>query len=246
MSRLHLSVIIPAHNEENRLLTTLEQVSGFLNEQPYSAEILVVENASQDRTYEIACDFSARYKDNANVRVLKEPRLGKGMAVRLGMLSANGDYRFMCDADLSMPIDQINRFLPPLLEGADIAIASREARGAVRYNEPAYRHLVGRIFNTMIRLLALPGLQDTQCGFKCFRAPVAEDVFKHQTLGGWSFDVEVLYIAQKHGYRIVELPIPWYYRANSKISVLHDSLRMALDLLVIRRNGLRGVYDRTL
>jgi hypothetical protein len=145
-----------------------------------------------------------------------------------------------------MPIDQINRFLPPSLEGADIAIASREARGAVRYNEPAYRHLVGRIFNTMIRLLALPGLQDTQCGFKCFRAPVAEDVFKHQTLGGWSFDVEVLYIAQKHGYRIVELPIPWYYRANSKISVLHDSLRMALDLLVIRRNGLRGVYDQTL
>ena len=228
------------------MLTTLEQVSGFLNEQPYSAEILVVENASQDRTYEIACDFSARYKDNANVHVLKEPRLGKGMAVRLGMLSANGDYRFMCDADLSMPIDQINRFLPPSLEGADIAIASREARGAVRYNEPAYRHLVGRIFNTMIRLLALPGLQDTQCGFKCFRAPVAEDVFKHQTLGGWSFDVEVLYIAQKHGYRIVELPIPWYYRANSKISVLHDSLRMALDLLVIRRNGLRGVYDQTL
>jgi glycosyltransferase involved in cell wall biosynthesis len=245
VSRPYLSIIIPAHNEEKRLLATLEQVIHYLKAQPYPSELLVVENASQDRTYEIACEFAARYPGDREVRVLQEPRIGKGMAVRLGMLSACGDYRFMCDADLSMPIEQVSRFLPPSLEGADIAIASREAMGAVRYNEPAYRHLVGRVFNTMIRLIALPGLQDTQCGFKCFRAPVAEDVFKHQTLPGWSFDVEVLYIAQKRGYRIVELPIPWYYYSNSKISVLRDSLKMALDLFVIRRNGLRGVYDRT-
>ncbi|HEX9615857.1 MAG TPA: dolichyl-phosphate beta-glucosyltransferase [Anaerolineales bacterium] len=246
MSRPLLSIILPAHNEEQRLLATLEQVVGFLQAQPYPSEILVVENASQDRTYEIACDFAAHYQGDSKLHVLQETRLGKGMAVRLGMLAASGDYRFMCDADLSMPIEQVNRFLPPSLEGVDIVIASREAPGAVRYNEPAYRHLVGRIFNTLIRLLALHGLQDTQCGFKCFRAPVAEDVFRHQILAGWSFDVEVLYIAQKRGYRIVELPIPWYYHSNSKISVLRDSLQMALDLLVIRRNGQRGVYDETL
>jgi glycosyltransferase involved in cell wall biosynthesis len=235
-------VIIPAHNEEKRLLATLEQASNFLQSQPYTAEILVVENASQDRTHDIACEFAARRQGSVEVHVLQEPRIGKGMAVRLGMLSARGDYRFMCDADLSMPIEQVNRFLPPALEGADIVIASREAQGAVRYHEPAYRHLVGRVFNTMIRLVALPGLQDTQCGFKCFRAQVAEDLFEHQTLAGWSFDVEILFIAQKRGYRIVELPVPWYYHANSKISVLRDSYRMALDLLVIRRNGWRGVY----
>lgn len=246
MSRPLLSIIIPAHNEEKRLLATLQQVTGFLESQPYDSEVLVVENASQDRTYEIACEFAAQYQGESGFRVLQESRIGKGMAVRLGMLSAVGDYRFMCDADLSMPIEQVNRFLPPALEGAEIAIASREAPGAIRYNEPVYRHLVGRVYNTLIRLLALPGLQDTQCGFKCFSAPVAEDVFRHQTLAGWSFDVEVLYIAQKRGYRIVELPIPWYYHANSKISVLRDSLKMASDLLVIRRNDLRGIYDETL
>jgi dolichyl-phosphate beta-glucosyltransferase len=246
LSRPLLSIIIPAHNEEKRLLATLQQVTGFLQSQAYLSEILVVENASQDRTYEIACEFAARHQGYSRLHVLQEARIGKGMAVRLGMLSALGDYRFMCDADLSMPIEEVNRFLPPSLEGAEIAIASREAPGAVRYDEPVYRHLVGRIFNTLIRLLALPGLQDTQCGFKCFSAPVAEDVFRHQTLPGWSFDVEVLYIAQKRGYRIVELPIPWYFHENSKISVWRDSLKMALDLLVIRRNDRRGIYDEAL
>jgi dolichyl-phosphate beta-glucosyltransferase len=246
LSGTFLSIIIPAHNEEQRLLYTLEQVVRFLEVQPYSSEILVVENASQDRTYEIACDFAADYRGPVKVHVLQEARIGKGMAVKLGMLSASGDYRFMCDADLSMPIEQLNRFLPPIQKNVDIAIASREAPGAVRYNEPVYRHLVGRIFNTLIRLLALPGLQDTQCGFKCFRASVAEDLFRHQTLAGWSFDVEVLYIAQMRGYRIAELPVPWYYHSNSKISVLRDSLQMALDLLVIRSNGRQGVYDQAL
>jgi hypothetical protein len=148
----------------------------------------------------------------------------------------------MCDADFSMPVAEINRFLPPALGAYDVAIASREAPGAVRYNEPAYRHLVGRVFNTLIRRIALPDLQDTQCGFKCFRAAAAEDLFHRQTLTGWSFDVEVLFIARQLGYRIVELPIPWYFNPESKISVLRDSARMALDLLTIRMNALRGRY----
>jgi hypothetical protein len=114
----------------------------------------------------------------------------------------------------------------------------------VRYDEPYYRHLTGRVFNLLIRTLILPGLQDTQCGFKCFRAVVAEDIFRFQTLAGWAFDVEVLAIARRRGYHIAEVPIPWYYNPASKINVLRDSGRMFLDLLLIRRNARRGVYDR--
>lgn len=253
MSAPFLSIIIPAHNEEKRLPETLQQVCSFLQAQPYSSEILVIDNASRDETFRLAQEFSAHFNERASrqserrlleMRVLHEPRRGKGLAVRIGMLSARGEQRFMCDADLSMPIEEAYRFFPPALEGVDIAIASREAPGAVRYNEPFYRHLVGRVFNTLIRLLALPSLQDTQCGFKCFRGPVAEDLFRRQVVSGWSFDVEVLYLARKRGYRIVEVPIPWYYNPNTKISILRDSLRMALDILTVRWNDLRGRYER--
>ena len=159
------------------------------------------------------------------------------------MLAAKGDYRFMCDADLSMPVEEIVKFIPPELQDFDIAIASREAKGAVRYNEPSYRHWGGRGINFLIQTLILPGLNVTQCGFKCFRAEVAEDIFSRQTLHGWSFDIELLYIARRHGYRIVEIPIHWYFNADSKISVVRDSLRMFLDLLRIRRNARLGLYD---
>jgi hypothetical protein len=148
----------------------------------------------------------------------------------------------MCDVDFSMPVDEINNFLPPALEGYDIAIASREAPGAVRYGEPYYRHLVGRIYNGLIRTLALPGLQDTQCGFKCFKGEVAEDLFPRQTLTGWSFDVEILFIAHLLYYKVVEVPIRWHYNPHSKISVLHDSFKMGVDLLAIRQNARHGVY----
>jgi hypothetical protein len=130
-----------------------------------------------------------------------------------------------------------------MLSDFDIAIGSREAPGATRYNEPYYRHLTGRVYNTLIRLLALPGLHDTQCGFKCFRGPVAESIFPLQTLTGWSFDVEILFIARKMGYRIVEIPIPWYYNADTRVQVLSDSVQMGLDLLKIRRNALNGKYE---
>jgi hypothetical protein len=143
-----------------------------------------------------------------------------------------------------MPVDEINRFLPPALKQADIAIASREAVGAVRHGEPYYRHFVGRIYNGLIRSLALPGLQDTQCGFKCFNSSAAQDVFPRQTLTGWSFDVEILFIARLLGYKVVEIPVQWYYNPNSKISVVRDSFKMGVDLLTIRLNALRGIYTR--
>lgn len=238
-----LSIIIPAHNEEKRLPGTLDQIFAFLQTQTYEAEVIVVENGSRDRTLEIAQDYARRHP---NLRVLQNQERGKGLAVRVGMLAATGDYRFMCDADLSMPIEEVNRFLPPTIDGCHVAIASREGAGAVRYHEPPYRHFVGRIYNTIIRILALPGLQDTQCGFKCFSAQATNELFPRQTLPGWSFDVELLYIARRRGYCIVEIGIPWYFNADSKIRVLHDSLRMFLDLLTIRWNGLCGVYDRPL
>ncbi len=215
----------------------------FLNEQPYTYEVLVVENGSQDRTFQIAQEFA---EQDSHLRVLQVQQRGKGLAVKYGMLEACGEYRFMCDADLSMPITEINRFLPPALTEFDIAIASREAPGAVRYNEPAYRHFVGRVFNIMIRLIALPGLHDTQCGFKCFHATVAEDLFRRQTLTGWSFDVEVLFIAKQRGYHITELPIPWFFNPDSKVDVIRDSYQMAMDLIRIRLNGVRGEYAAAL
>ena len=233
-----LSVIIPAFNEEQRLPNTLEQVLAFLHDQPYRSEILIVENASQDNTYQVAKQFAQDHNSaDLPIEVIREPNRGKGNAVKRGIYAASGEYRFMCDADLSMPVTEINRFFPPELEDFDISIASREAPGAVRYNEPAYRHFVGRIFNTLIRVLALPGLNDTQCGFKCFKAATAEDLFRNLNITGWSFDVEILYLAQRRGYRIVEIPIPWYYNPDSHISVVKDSFQMAIDIFKIRLKG---------
>ncbi len=240
MAAPFLSIVIPAYNEEYRLPKTLEQVYAFLKKQSYTSEVLVVENGSQDRTFEVAQAFAQQHP---LVSVIKEQQRGKGLAVRRGILQTHGEYRFMCDADLSMPVDEINSFLPPALPNADIVIGSREAPGAVRYNEPQYRHLGGRAVNTMIRLLALPGLNDTQCGFKCFRAPVAEELFRLQTLTGWAFDVELLYLARLRGYSIVELPIHWYFNPQSKLNVFQDAIKMGMDILTIHWNKLRGVYD---
>ena len=241
MSIPYFSIVIPAYNEERRLPFTLEKILAYLDQQSFSSEILVVENGSQDRTLAIAQEFAGHY---ASVRALHEDERGKGRAVSRGMLEARGEYRFMCDADLSMPIAEVNQFLPPGLTDADVAIGSREAPGAVRYNEPLYRHLGGRLINTMIRLLALPGLQDSQCGFKGFTARAAEDLFHCQTLTGWSFDVEVLFIARMRRYRIVEVPIHWYFNPESKLRVTRDALRMILDVITIRLNARRGNYGR--
>jgi len=235
-----LSIIIPAYNEETRLPKTLGQVFNFLRDQTYSAEVIIVENGSQDKTFEIAQSFS---KEHPELTVLQEPLAGKGSAVRTGMLAAQGEYRFMCDADLSMPISEVNRFIPPSLDAFDLAISSREAPGAVRYNEPEFRHLGGRAINLIIRTLALPGIHDTQCGFKCFRAQIAEDLFKHQTLCGWSFDIELLYLARRRGYRIIEIPIPWYFNADTKLNPVRDALQMVLDIWTVRQNARRGLYD---
>lgn len=236
----YFSLVIPAYNEQNRLPGSLEQIFHFLELQSFSSEVLVIENGSTDNTFQIAQDYA---RQHPTLRVVHNDLRGKGLAIQRGIKEARGEYIFMCDADLSMPVEEISKFLPPQLPGLDIAIASREAPGSVRYNEPYYRHLTGRVFNTLIRWLVLPSLQDTQCGFKCIRAEVAREIVPYQTLTGWAFDVEMLYIARRRGYQIVEIPIDWYFNADSKISVLRDSWRMFLDLLLIRRNARRGLYD---
>lgn len=239
---MFLSVIIPAHNEEHRLPATLKTVDAFLAKQAYASEVLVVENGSQDLTAVVTEAFAA---DHPRVRLIREAARGKGLAVRRGMLEASGAYRFICDADLSMPIQEVAKFLPPRLNGYGVAIGSREAHGAHRFNEPLYRHLMGRVFSNLVKVFAMPGFEDTQCGFKCFRADVAADLFAVQKLTGMSFDVEVLYIARKRGYRIVEVPIDWYYQSESRVRLIEDSLKMFLDILTIRRNWYGGKYQKS-
>ena len=236
-----LSIIVPAHNEENRLPQSLEAILEFVHTQPYESEIIIVENGSSDHTAQISQDYASRHPE---IQALQEPVAGKGLAVRRGMLAAKGDFRFICDADLSMPIDEVNLFLPPQAPPFDIAIASREIPGAVRYDEPHYRHLIGRAFNLLVRVVTLPGLQDTQCGFKCFRAEAAEELFPLQTIAGWTFDVEILFIARTRGMQVIEIPINWYFNSGSRVRILRDSATMFADLFRIRLNNLKGVYAK--
>jgi dolichyl-phosphate beta-glucosyltransferase len=240
LTKPFLSIIIPAYNEENRLPDTLNRVFAYIEHQTFPSEILIVENGSTDRTLAVAEEFAG---NNPHCRVLQTKR-GKGLAVQRGMLKSQGEFCFMCDADLSMPVDHITHFLPPVLTDYEVAIGSREASGAKRFNEPFYRHWGGRLINLLIRALALRGMHDTQCGFKCFHRSVVPDLFGHQTMKGWSFDIELLYVAKLRGYRIVEVPIPWYYNPDSKLNVLKDAFRMAREIIQIRLNAREGVYDR--
>lgn len=236
-----LSIIMPAHNEEHRLPPGLAKIDAFLQTQPYDAEVVIVENGSSDRTTEVAEAFAATHP---YVRVISVKTRGKGLAVKAGMLAARGDFRFICDVDLSMPIEEITRFLPPHTDGYDILIASREGKGAQRVDEPQYRHLMGRINNWIIKLTAVRGFEDTQCGFKMFARHAAEDLFDVQQMTGIGFDVELLFIAKKRGYRIREVPITWYFDPDSRMRLVQDSLRILLEIRDIRRNWREGVYAK--
>lgn len=236
-----LSIVIPAHNEEHRLPPALEKIDTFLNAQPFEAEVIIVENGSSDHTVDVARSF---IETHPYVRVIEVDTRGKGLAVKAGMLAARGAYRFICDVDLSMPIDEIVKFLPPHADGYDIVIATREGKEARRIGEPEYRHIMGRVNNWIIKLAAVRGFEDTQCGFKMFTRDVAEDLFSVQQLSGIGFDVELIYIAQKRGYKIREVPITWYFDPDSRMRLVQDSLHMLVEIWAIRKNWRKGLYAR--
>ena len=235
-----LSIVVPAFNEAERLPLTLERIAAFARTCGFALEVLVVDNASTDATKDVVFESASRYPF---VKYLYEAVQGKGAAVRTGMLAGQGDYLLICDADLAVPVEEIVKFLPPRFQDFDVAIASREAEGAKRYGEPFHRHFMGRVFNLIIRTLLLPGLHDTQCGFKCFRHSIARELFSMSTINGWSFDVEILYIARLKGYRIAEVPVQWYYGEKSKVRPVQDTWQMLKEMLRIRRNGKRGLYS---
>lgn len=231
MPQPFLSVVIPAFNEESRISDTLSQVVDYLKAQDYEWEVVVADDGSQDHTARLIGQVIV---EHPNVRVLRLPHRGKGWAVKNGMLAAQGEYRLLCDADLSVPLSQVERLLPPLGPGCDIVLGSREAPGAARIGEPTRRHLMGRVFNLLVSRLTVSGLADTQCGFKCFRGAAAQDLFQRQTMDGFSFDVELLFLARQRGLTFAEVGVHWYYRPQSKVRPIRDSLAMTLDLLKIR------------
>ncbi len=236
-----LSIVIPVHNEEERLPPAMAQIDAFLKAQSYAAEVIIVENGSHDRTFEIAQEFE---RTLPYVRAVQVSTRGKGLAVKAGMLVAAGDYRFICDVDLSMPIEEIVKFLPPQAEHCQVIIATREGKGAVRVGEPEYRHLIGRVNNLIIKLTILRGFEDTQCGFKMFTRDAADDLFQVQRMTGIGFDIELLFVAKKRGYSICERPITWYFNAESKMRLVQDSLKLLSEIWEIRRNWGKGVYAK--
>ena len=234
-----LSVVIPAFNESARIVATLDELARYLEAQEYDSEVIVVDDGSMDDTADLVRRWASDRSDTFLVRI---PHAGKGWAVRAGMLVARGDYRFMCDADLAMPVHWIEAFIERMEAGLDIVIGSREAAGARRFDEPAYRHLMGRVFNRVVRLLTVSGFQDTQCGFKCFRAEAADELFRLQRTKGMGFDVEILFLAVKKGFSIEEMPIDWYHQAISKVRPGADTIDMLKDTIVIRLRDITRRY----
>lgn len=234
-----LSIIIPAYNEERRVPPALDKIVAFLATQSFPAEVLVVDNGSRDRTCEVAAAYADRL---AALRVLHEDRRGKGLAVRRGMLEARGQFRFLCDADLSMPIEQVMRFVPPLRTGLDVGIGSREAPQSEVIDRPLRRQM-GHAFNLLVRCLGLSRHRDTQCGFKCFTAAAAQDIFRRQRLDGLAFDAEVLFIAERRGYRVEDVPISWRIDPDTRVRLVIDAVKMGIDLFCVRWNAWRGLYD---
>jgi len=250
-----LSVVIPAYNEEKRgIKKNLGIVVDFLESEGFNYEVIVADDGSTDNTVAVVEEF-ARGKER--VRVLKLPHRGKGATVRDGMLEAKGKYILFSDADLATPIEELKRLLSWIRDqGFDIAIASREGIGARRENEPWYRHLMGRVFNFLVKLIALRGIEDTQCGFKLFKATAAKEVLKRLKIYGreatgelkrpylGAFDVEVLFLARRLGYKIKEVPVTWHYTETQKLDPLRDSIRMARDVLKVRINDFLGKYEK--
>jgi len=228
---LEISIIIPAYNEEQRLKSTLEKVVAYLEEYNPNYEIIVVDDGSKDKTFELASAFHPK------VRAIKQPRnMGKGAAVRTGMMAANGKLLLFSDADLSTPIYEINKIVEHIDCGFDVVIGSRAIdNDMIKVHQPFYREFMGKTFNKFVQLFAIKGIKDTQCGFKGFRSQVAKDIFSKTKIDGFGFDVEVLYLAHKNNYKIVEVPVEWYNDERSTVNPITDSFNMLLEILKVKK-----------
>jgi glycosyltransferase involved in cell wall biosynthesis len=241
---IDLSIVVPAYNEEHRIPPTLERLHRFLETQPLRYEIVVVDDGSKDDTCGVVerCGLS-------NVRLVRQtPNKGKGAAVRLGMLEAKGQIRVMCDADGSMPPEQLPKLLAPIIGcQASIAIGSRYADGAkTDVKQPFYRVLWSRLANRVIQRSLVPGVRDTQCGFKAFTAEAARDLFRVARIDGWAFDLEVLALAKRRGFDIAEVGVEWKDDNRSRVSPIKDMVNVCREALTIRRNLKAGVYNQAL
>jgi dolichyl-phosphate beta-glucosyltransferase len=235
---LNLSVIIPAYNEEHRIKETLNKIINHLNKKKYNYEIIIVDDGSKDKTISIIQNIK-----NKKIRILKnEINKGKGYSIKRGVLNATRDLILFSDADLSTPIEELDHFIKYL--DYDIIIGSRALKESnIIIHQPFYREYSGKIFNLFVKLFTVRGIKDTQCGFKLFKKDIAYNIFKKQTIDRFGFDVEILYIANKYNYKIKELPVHWLNDTKSKVSLFKDSIRMFLDLIKIRINDIKGLYN---
>lgn len=241
MKECFLSVIIPAYNEEKRVLSTLSKICAYLFTKDFPYEIIVVDDGSTDNTLQMVKNFAS--SDNHIVILINEQNSGKGFSVRKGMLSARGEYVFFTDADLSTPIEEIEKCLPYLINGYDVVIGSRSMPGSdILVHQPWYREKMGKIFNFMVNMVLLKGIIDTQCGFKGFKREAVKTVFNRCKIDGFSFDVEALYLSRKYNFKIKEIPIRWENSPLSKVSPIKHSLQMFKDLIGIKIKDLKGDY----
>jgi len=228
--------VVPAYNEEERLGPFLERLQEYYEAQEYDWDVTVVSDGSRDSTEKIVLDFASshpRFKLTAY-----QPNHGKGYAVRKGMLEAEGDLVLFCDADGATPQEETEKLLPRMLDGADVAIGSRPLQdSSLEIRQPLYRELLGRAFNKAVQLLAIRGIDDTQCGFKVFTRKASQDIFSRCKLDGFGFDFEALMIARDLGYRIDEVPIRWRHQEGSKVVLMRDGPRMLRDLVKLRLKG---------
>jgi dolichyl-phosphate beta-glucosyltransferase len=234
----------PAYNESARLAASLEKVLAYVHAQGWDAEVIVVNDGSRDNTAEIVRGFAAK---DPVLRLLENPgNRGKGYSVRNGMLNARGKLLLFSDADLSSPIEEALKLLHALEEGADIAIGSRWLRAETQtQRQPLHRQLFGRIFNLMLRITLGLKFKDTQCGFKAFKKPAADAIFPLQKIERWGFDPEILFLAQKFGFQVKEIPVAWGHSGETRINPVADGFRMFLEMIRIRRNDWEGKYNGT-
>jgi glycosyltransferase involved in cell wall biosynthesis len=237
------SIVIPAYNESARIPATLKEVVSCIRAQSWDAEVIVVNDGSTDSTAAVVSEFA---RTAPEVRLVENPgNRGKGYSVRSGMLQALGDVVMFSDADLSAPIEEAERLFAAIAAGADIAIGSRWLeKGRQTHRQPLYRQFFGRCFNAVTRAVMGLHFADTQCGFKAFTRPAAQTVFQLQTIERWGFDPEILFIALKCGYRVVEVPVSWAHDERTRMSYLKDGIKMLEEIATIRWNALRGRYGK--